>query len=89
MSAIQSGESKAKLIMRLKRVEGQLRGVRQMIENEADSAKVAQQLSAGRRALEQAMYQLIACAVSEQMGGAKRTIGPGARDVPTLLAKYF
>jgi CsoR family transcriptional regulator, copper-sensing transcriptional repressor len=90
MSAIQSSESKSKLIMRLKRVEGQLRGVRQMIENDADSAKVAQQLSAGRRALEQAMYQLLACAVSEHVN-AKRTAGTNARgqEAPAFLSKFL
>lgn len=51
------------LVMRLKRVEGQLRGVQHMIEANEDCEAVAQQLSAARKALDKAFYELLACAL--------------------------
>lgn len=51
------------LVMRLKRVEGQIRGVQHMIEANADCEAVAQQLSAARKALDKAFYELLACAL--------------------------
>lgn len=51
------------LVLRLKRVEGQVRGVVGMIESGADCEAVAQQLSAARKALDKAFYELMACAI--------------------------
>jgi DNA-binding FrmR family transcriptional regulator len=49
--------------MRLKRIEGQLRGVQKMIEGGEDCELIAQQLSAGRKALDKAFFELLACAI--------------------------
>ena len=43
---IENQESKDKLIKRLRRIEGQLRGVQKMVEEERDCREVTQQLSA-------------------------------------------
>lgn len=51
------------LVMRLKRVEGQLRGVQRMIESGEDCEPVAQQLAASRKALDKAFFELLACAI--------------------------
>lgn len=51
------------LVMRLKRIEGQLRGVQKMIEGGEDCELIAQQLSAGRKALDKAFFELLACAI--------------------------
>lgn len=51
------------LVLRLKRVEGQVRGVVGMIESGEDCEAVAQQLSAARKALDKAFYELMACAI--------------------------
>jgi DNA-binding FrmR family transcriptional regulator len=51
------------LILRLKRVEGQLRGVQRMIESGEDCEPIAQQLAASRKALDKAFFELLACAI--------------------------
>jgi CsoR family transcriptional regulator, copper-sensing transcriptional repressor len=56
-------EARHDLVLRLKRVEGQVRGVIGMIESGADCELVAQQLSAARKALDKAFYELMACAI--------------------------
>lgn len=51
------------LLARLSRIEGQLRGVRRMIDQDSECEAVAQQLAASRKALDRAFYEMIACAM--------------------------
>jgi DNA-binding FrmR family transcriptional regulator len=55
--------SRRELVLRLKRVEGQLRAVQRMIEEGQDCEPVAQQLAAARKALDKAFFELMACAI--------------------------
>lgn len=59
MTAIQDPEVKADLVRRLRRIEGQARGVARMIDEERDCQEVLQQLSAIRAAIHQASLQLM------------------------------
>lgn len=52
------------LVLRLKRVEGQLRGIQSMIEAGNDCEAIAQQMSAARKALDKAFFELAACAIA-------------------------
>lgn len=58
-----AARARRELVLRLKRVEGQLRGVQRMIESGEDCEPIAQQLSASRKALDKAFYELLACAI--------------------------
>ena len=49
---IQSPEAKQQLIQRLRRIEGQLRGLESMLEEERDCREIMQQLSAAHSALQ-------------------------------------
>ncbi len=71
MSSEQSVKDKADLILRLKRAEGQLRGIQNMIETDVDCEKIAQQMSACRKALDRAFHSMIACMIQQQLAGAK------------------
>ena len=51
---IQNPEAKEKLIQRLRRLEGQVRGVESMLEQERDCQDILQQLSAIRSAVQSA-----------------------------------
>lgn len=50
---------------RLRRIEGQIRGVIQMIEDEANVKDIVQQLSAIRSAMGQAANEEILCAIEK------------------------
>lgn len=50
-----------RIIARLARIEGQVRGVQGMIAANQSCEAVAQQLTAARRALDKAFYDLLAC----------------------------
>ena len=85
MAVINDDGHKRELVLRLKRVEGQLRGIQSMIESGADCEQVTQQLSASRRALDKAFFQVLACAIkSAPERGAKDRIDHAA----SLLAKF-
>ena len=49
---IQDVDTKDKLIQRLRRIEGQLRGVQEMLEEERDCREIMQQLSAVHAAVQ-------------------------------------
>jgi Uncharacterized protein conserved in bacteria len=69
-----------KLKMRLKRVEGQIRGVLRMMEEEATCKDVVTQLTAARTALDKAIAYLVAtnmerCILEElSRGGDSRKV---------------
>lgn len=63
VTQISQPKQRRDMIVRLKRIEGQLRGIQKMIEDGADCEGVAQQLSASRKALDKAFYHMLACVV--------------------------
>ena len=71
MTVIKDRRHKQDLVLRLKRIEGQLRGIQAMIEAGADCEKVVQQMSASRKALDKAFFNVIACAVETDRAAAK------------------
>ncbi len=65
MTAIHDSKAKADLLRRLRRIEGQVRGVARMIEEERDCQEVLQQLAAVRAAAYKASVQLMRSFASE------------------------
>jgi CsoR family transcriptional regulator, copper-sensing transcriptional repressor len=53
-----ASERKAELMHRLRRAEGQVRGLQKLLEEGADCAKIAQQLLATRHALDSTYVRL-------------------------------
>ena len=58
MTSLTDETRKKALVMRLKRIEGQLRGIQNLIESGSDCEAVAQQMSASRKALDKAFFTL-------------------------------
>jgi len=56
-------EGKQRLLLRLRRAEGQVRAVIRLIEEDATCESVAQQLAASRKALDRSFYALLGCAL--------------------------
>jgi DNA-binding FrmR family transcriptional regulator len=90
MAVISDERHKRDLVLRLKRAEGQLRGIQAMIEQGADCERVTQQISAARRALDKAFFQVLACAIQAttpatgKAQAADQRLGHAAE----LLAKF-
>ncbi|WP_341501585.1 metal-sensing transcriptional repressor [Gallaecimonas sp. GXIMD4217] len=80
-------EQQDKMLKRLARIEGQLRGIQKLIREEADCEKVMQQMTASRKALDKAFFEMMACVIE---GSA---LGDGDQsermaEIRRLLAKY-
>ena len=78
------------MISRLRRIEGQIRGIQGMIQAEADCEAVAQQVAAARRALDRAFYEIIACTMEAEIDAstdlrAARAVGG---HISRILSKY-
>ena len=67
-------ERKADLMHRLRRAEGQVRGLQKLLEEGADCTKIAQQLLATRHALD-STYVRLNLSVAEQELAAHQTEG--------------
>lgn len=83
-------DSKAQVLARLKRAEGQVRAVSGMVEREEDCERVAQQLAAARKALDRAFYDLIACMLRRELSQAGLSADrlEGIKHLSELLARY-
>lgn len=89
MAVIHDAKHKESLVMRLKRVEGQLRGIQAMIAQGQDCEKVAQQLAASRKALDKAFFNVLACAIQAEPAGAARTSAERRlKHAAELLARF-
>lgn len=91
MFGIGSEKDKAALTLRLKRIEGQLRGVQRMIAEGADCERVAQQMSAARKSLDRTFYELIACMLAHELHdelGKRPQARTRIEEMTDLLAKF-
>jgi DNA-binding FrmR family transcriptional regulator len=80
MTTVHDPERKRALMMRLKRVEGQLRGIQRLLETDSDCEQVAQQMAAARKALDKAFFSMVGCVIAQ--GDLP------ADDVADMLAKF-
>jgi DNA-binding FrmR family transcriptional regulator len=65
MPQLVNPSKKKALCDRLARIEGQLRGVQRLIDGEADCEKIAQQLSAARKALDKSFFSMVGCMIEQ------------------------
>lgn len=81
-------EHQRDVINRLKRIEGQVRGLIDMVETGRPCEDIAQQMSAARKAMDKAFYRMMACSVMEAVcdteGNPLREVERSTR----ILEKY-
>lgn len=79
-----------KLINRLRRIEGQIRGIQAMMEKGESCEAVAQQLAAARKALDRTFYEMIACSLQMEIEASPSPEGVQAASehMARLLARY-
>jgi len=84
-------EDKAQMLARLKRIEGQVRGVAAMIEKEDECERVVQQFTAVRKAMDRAFFDLMSCVTRRELaelGIKDRRAEERLEKVTSLLARY-
>lgn len=60
-------EHQRDVVNRLKRIEGQVRALIDMVESGRPCEDVAQQMSAARKAMDKAFFRMMACSVMESV----------------------
>lgn len=76
---------------RLRRVEGQLRGVIRMVEEGANCRDVAQQMSAARKALDSVYSRMTVCYLEQELASAAQQdprVGRAIGEVAILLSRF-
>jgi DNA-binding FrmR family transcriptional regulator len=74
-------QARTDLLNRLKRAEGQLRGVQRMIEEGQSAQDVANQMAAVRKALDSTQTRLTVCYVKQQL---HETLTPDAAKAASI-----
>lgn len=82
-------ETIADVIRRLRRVEGQVRGIQQMLTDRRDCRDIVTQLSAANKALEQAGFVLVAAGLTWCLEDPERSAADGydIADVQKMFTK--
>jgi len=73
-AATYRSEHQRDVINRLKRIEGQVRGLIDMVESGRPCEDVAQQMSAARKAMDKAFYRMMACSVMEAVSSSESEV---------------
>jgi DNA-binding FrmR family transcriptional regulator len=94
MSVLTNAASRTDILNRLKRAEGQLRGVQRMIDEGEPCLKVAQQLSAVRKALDSTFVRMTVCFIEQELdarlegsNAEKSSLDSMMEEMETLLAR--
>ena len=94
MTALNDEKSRTEMLHRLKRAEGQLRGIQRMIEAGDECLTIASQMSAVRKALDSAYVRMTVCFMQQELQSRlhlddrkEAELGALLNDVQTLLGK--
>lgn len=83
-------QTRANITNRLSRIEGQVRGIRRLIDEEADCEKIAQQMTAARKALDKCFHEMLACMIEKDVLETRRDSAANTNmtHIRELLSKY-
>ena len=87
MDHLHREQDKKALILRLKRIEGQIRGLQRLVDEDAPCQSVAQQLTAARRALDKAFHSMVGCLIESRLS-AKGTGPAEIKQALEILSRY-
>ena len=85
MASLDNPDARSDIVNRLRRAEGQLRGVQRMVEEGESCVKVAQQLSAVRKALDSTYVRMTVCFMQQEMQARLGLDAHGEGELETLL----
>ncbi len=94
MPALTNEADRTDVLNRLKRAEGQIRGVQRMIEEGDSCLKIGQQFSAVRKALDSTYLRMTMCFMEQELGNCihpdddqKAGVEAMLKDMEALLAR--
>jgi DNA-binding FrmR family transcriptional regulator len=93
-SALTDESARTEVLNRLRRAEGQLRGIQRMVEEGEDCLKIGQQFSAVRKALDSTYLRMTLCFLEQELENrmqpdavAKSDMDTMFKDLETMLAR--
>ena len=94
MSVLTDSQARTDVLNRLRRAEGQIRGIQRMVEEGEDCLKIGQQFSAVRKALDSTYLRMTVCFLEQELDARlkptedqKTDMEPMLKDLETLLAR--
>jgi len=84
-AALTDEKSRADIRNRLRRAEGQLRGIQRMLEAGAPCAAIASQMAAVRKALDSTYVRMTTCFMEQQMRSQQGQAGTASGDTTAVL----
>ena len=94
MTVLTDVNARTDLLNRLRRAEGQIRGVQRMIEEGESCLKIGQQFSAARKALDSTYLRMTMCFMEQELEACmqpdetqKAGLESMLKDMETLLAR--
>lgn len=86
MATLTNTSARADIVTRLKRAEGQLRGIQRMVEEGAACLDVAQQFSAVRKALDSTYVRMTMCMLEQELEARMESRGKQDAGLAPLMA---
>lgn len=94
MTVLTDADARTEVLNRLRRAEGQIRGVQRMIEEGESCLKIGQQFSAVRKALDSTYLRMTMCFMEQELENClhpdesqKANMETMLKDMETLLAR--
>jgi len=93
-TVLTDSDARTEVLNRLRRAEGQLRGIQRMIEDGESCLKIGQQFSAVRKALDSTYLRMTVCFMEQELEARlspgeeqKADLSAMMKDMETLLAR--
>jgi DNA-binding FrmR family transcriptional regulator len=93
-TVLTDADSRTEILNRLRRAEGQLRGIQRMIEDGENCLKIGQQFSAVRKALDSTYLRMTVCFMAQELESKlapdeeqKADLSVMMKDMEALLAR--
>lgn len=94
VTVLKQEQARADILNRLRRAEGQIRGIQRMVESGENCLKIGQQFSAVRRALDSTYLRMTVCFMEQELRSRldpdaqqKADLDQMLNDLETLLAR--
>jgi DNA-binding FrmR family transcriptional regulator len=87
-SSFHDAESKRAIDLRLARIEGQIRGIRRMVDADEECESIALQLAAARKALDRTFYEMVSCMIRARSPATAAARREHAQRVAELLTRF-
>ena len=94
MTVLNNAQARTDVLNRLRRAEGQIRGIQRMVEEGENCLKIGQQFSAVRKALDSTYLRMTVCFMEQELearmhpdAAQKEGLDEMLKDMETLLAR--